>query len=77
MKKRNRISPTENRNIVLELHAEWLFQNGYLKEWKNCLKEAEDYKAGYDWRQSKKKYKYPAKVIDLKQYKINKIMMWE
>ena len=45
MKKRNRISPTENRNIVLEYTQSGCFK-WLSKEWKDCLKEAEDYKAG-------------------------------
>ena len=29
---------------ILELHAEWLKQNGYKKEYKNCVKQIKEMK---------------------------------
>jgi len=29
---------------ILELHAEWLKQNGYKKEYKNCVKQSKELK---------------------------------
>ena len=29
---------------ILEIHAEWLKQNGYKKEYKNCVKQIKDMK---------------------------------
>jgi hypothetical protein len=43
------------KNKILLIHSEWLFNNGYYNECKNCLKQAKQYSPKTDWRQTKLK----------------------
>ena len=36
---------------ILEIHSEWLKQNGYNKEYKNCVKQTKNYDPHEDVRQ--------------------------
>ena len=43
------------KNKILIIHAEWLKNNGYKKEYKDCVKQAKEYSQSNDWRQTKLK----------------------
>jgi hypothetical protein len=36
---------------ILEIHSEWLKQNGYKKEYKNCIKQTKNYDPHEDVKQ--------------------------
>ena len=36
---------------ILEIHSEWLKQNGYKKEYKNCVKQTKNYEPHEDVKQ--------------------------
>ena len=36
---------------ILEIHSEWLKQNGYNKEYKNCVKQTKNYDPHEDVKQ--------------------------
>ena len=36
---------------ILEIHSEWLKQNGYKKEYKNCVKQTKNYDPHEDVKQ--------------------------
>ena len=41
----------ESKNKILEIHAKWLHDNGYYKEFMDCMKQAKMYDAHEDVRQ--------------------------
>ena len=43
------------KNKILLIHSEWLFNNGYYNECKDCLRQARQYSQNTDWRQTKLK----------------------
>ncbi len=43
------------KNKILIIHAEWLKNNGYKKEYKDCVKQSKEYSQSNDWRQTKLK----------------------
>ena len=43
------------KNKILLIHSEWLFNNGYYNECKDCLRQARQYSQSNDWRQTKLK----------------------
>ena len=54
----NKMAGTINKtmkNKILIIHAEWLKNNGYKKEYKDCAKQAKEYSKSNDWRQTKLK----------------------
>ena len=54
----NKMAGTINKtmkNKILIIHAEWLKNNGYKKEYKDCAKQAKEYSQSTDWRQTKLK----------------------
>ncbi len=40
-----------SKNKILEIHAQWLHDNGYYKEFKDCLHQAKTYDPHEDVRQ--------------------------
>ena len=42
----------EMKNRILEIHAEWLLNNEYFKQSKECFKEAKQYSKTNDKRQT-------------------------
>ena len=46
-----RESRTENKNWILEIHAKWLKDNGYIEEAKSCAWQAKHYNPFEDVRQ--------------------------
>ncbi len=40
-----------NKKQILHIHAKWLHDNGYYKEFKNCLNQAKTYDPYEDVRQ--------------------------
>tara|TARA_R100001086_G_scaffold202507_1_gene118646 strand:- start:101 stop:403 length:303 start_codon:yes stop_codon:yes gene_type:complete len=54
----NKMAGTINikmKNKILSIHAEWLKNNGYKKEYKDCVKQSKEYSQSNDWRQTKLK----------------------
>ena len=43
------------KNKILLIHSEWLFNNGYYNECKDCLRQARQYSQNTDWRQTRLK----------------------
>ena len=41
----------ENKNLILEIHAKWLKDNGFIKEAKECAWHAKNYNRFEDVRQ--------------------------
>ena len=41
----------ESKNKILEIHAKWLHDNGYYKEFIDCMHQAKTYDAHEDVRQ--------------------------
>ena len=44
-------SRTGNKNLILEIHAKWLKDNGFIKEAKECAWHAKNYNRFEDVRQ--------------------------
>ena len=50
----------ENKNKILTIHAEWLRDNGFTKESKECFEQAKKYAQQTDERQVNGRKKYEA-----------------
>ena len=50
----------ENGNNILTIHAEWLKNNGFIKEADECFKQAKKYAQQTDERQVNGRKKYEA-----------------
>ena len=51
----------ESKNKILWIHAKWLHDNGYYKEFMDCMKQAKMYDQYTDLRQLEARKKYETK----------------
>ena len=54
----------ENKNKILEIHAKWLHDNGYYKEFMDCMEQAKTYDQFTDLRQiiARRKHEMEQKI---------------
>jgi hypothetical protein len=50
-------------NNILFLHAEWLLNNGYYKEYVDCKKKAQEYNQKTDERQTMNRRKHERHAV--------------
>ena len=51
----------ESKNKILEIHAKWLHDNGYYKEFMDCMHQAKTYDAHEDVRQIRARQRHETK----------------
>jgi hypothetical protein len=51
----------ESKNKILEIHAKWLHDNGYYKEFMDCVHQAKTYNAYEDVRQIRARQRHETK----------------
>ena len=54
----------EKKNKILEIHAKWLHDNGYYKEFMDCMEQAKTYDQFTDLRQiiARRKHEMEQKI---------------
>jgi len=62
-----------SKSKILEIHAQWLHDNGYYKEFKDCLKQAKNYDPHEDVRQIRAKQRMEK---DLRPYNASRYSLY-